>query len=637
MPDQIDTTPNLRRPPDNLVAAAKCAIPSILAGIDPESDQNGRVQPDGSVVMIAGVLAKQIKDSGHSEASAKWAIHELVTAGLLFAAPRWCSPDDLPETLKKDFETDFALKPGAPAAYPNFVVVSKPDLWKWWEVAASGGEGTDLTHIHEALLNDKRVGQLLGLLWNAENREAGVAVVEIPELLRSESLLTACEFNKWIEFGRRNHCHHGGGGTRELILENGWSFTSLDKPNKKRTGQLLQEALTEQVEPEIRIRLRLTYCGEGIVSQLMYDPSTSSEPEGTKVDDALLQVAGAERRFMQMAIEEARKSVREDDRAHPKVGAVVVKDGVVLATAYRGELGEGEHAEFTALEKKLPNETLAGATVYATLEPCTSRNHPKLPCAQRLIERKVKRVVIGMLDPNPGICGKGERLLRHHGIEVERFPHELVQELEEMNREFVRVQNRTDLQLPKPPPPKEPQERAAEQQSSPWHEKRLAALETVYKAFCDYLGFLRVALYIKHAGINMDPMHTFNSTIERQIVYLDGGMAEKIRAAIKASCCYSGTVPRKAWPKRERPRDHRFRSVSTSRFRPICLGFGRTSTTWLSERLGARSDEYRPDRNFILCWTASRGSPGISRSCGTQSRHSATIRRSRPLNFWNEI
>lgn len=166
------------------------------------------------------------------------------------------------------------------------------------------------------------------------------------------------------------------------------------------------------------------------------------------IDHMLGRTADKDMHFMELAIEEARKSIGEDERAHPKVGAVVVKNGVVLATAFRGELGEGEHAEYTALEKKLPDATLAGATVYATLEPCTSRNHPKTPCAQRLIDRKVKRVVIGMLDPNPRICGKGERLLRDHGIEVERFPHELVMKLEEMNREFVKAQGQAALYAP---------------------------------------------------------------------------------------------------------------------------------------------------------------------------------------------
>ncbi len=142
---------------------------------------------------------------------------------------------------------------------------------------------------------------------------------------------------------------------------------------------------------------------------------------------------------MELAIHEARRSVGEDGRVSPNVGAVIVKGGIVLATAHRGEVGKGEHAEFTALEKKLHDETLVGATVYTTLEPCTTRNHPKVSCAKRLIERRVARVVIGMLDPNPSICGKGERLLRDHGIEVERFPDHLIVRLEELNRDFTRT------------------------------------------------------------------------------------------------------------------------------------------------------------------------------------------------------
>src|SRR5262245_49530720 len=82
-------------------------------------------------------------------------------------------------------------------------------------------------------------------------------------------------------------------------------------------------------------------------------------------------------KYMRLAIDEAAKCKGEDERAHPRVGAVVVKDGQLLAGAHRGELDPGDHAEFTALEKKLSDQQIAGATVYTTLEPCTSRNHPK--------------------------------------------------------------------------------------------------------------------------------------------------------------------------------------------------------------------------------------------------------------------
>jgi pyrimidine deaminase RibD-like protein len=147
-----------------------------------------------------------------------------------------------------------------------------------------------------------------------------------------------------------------------------------------------------------------------------------------------------ERELMEIAIQQARKSVPEGGHARPKVGAVVVKDDEILATAFRGEIGKGQHAEYTALEKKLEDVTLAGATVYTTLEPCTTRNHPKVPCAVRLLERRVARVVIGMLDPNPTIRGLGERFLRDHGIVVDRFPNDLILQLEELNREFTRAQ-----------------------------------------------------------------------------------------------------------------------------------------------------------------------------------------------------
>jgi len=141
------------------------------------------------------------------------------------------------------------------------------------------------------------------------------------------------------------------------------------------------------------------------------------------------------------AISEADKSRAEDDRAHPRVGVVVVHAGAILAQAPRGEITLGDHGEYTVLEKKLSTQSVAGATVYTTLEPCTTRNHPKVPCVERLIERRVSRVVIGILDPNQAICGRGLRRLREADIHVDLFPSDLMARVEEQNREFIRGQN----------------------------------------------------------------------------------------------------------------------------------------------------------------------------------------------------
>lgn len=152
-----------------------------------------------------------------------------------------------------------------------------------------------------------------------------------------------------------------------------------------------------------------------------------------------------DRALMEVALAEARRCKPEDERQHPLVGAVAAREGIAVATAFRGEIEPGEHAEYTLLERKLKDQPLAGATIFTTLEPCTTRTHPKVPCAERLVERGVTRVLIGMLDPNPNIRGTGVLKLREARIAVDFFASDVMLQLEDLNRDFTRAQRQPPL------------------------------------------------------------------------------------------------------------------------------------------------------------------------------------------------
>ena len=153
-------------------------------------------------------------------------------------------------------------------------------------------------------------------------------------------------------------------------------------------------------------------------------------PESKSAEDKNLELRG-----MRVAIEAANKCESEDERIHPKVGVVIIKDKQFVCTAYRGELTLGEHAEYTALAKKCRDRDLTGATLITTLEPCTTRSHGKQPCVLHIVDSGVTKVIIGMLDPNREIRGKGVIFLQGKNIKVE-VPSECQEELIRLNKKY---------------------------------------------------------------------------------------------------------------------------------------------------------------------------------------------------------
>lgn len=120
-----------------------------------------------------------------------------------------------------------------------------------------------------------------------------------------------------------------------------------------------------------------------------------------------------DRDFMRAALAEARKGLGRT-APNPPVGAVIVKDGLIVGRGFHPKAGE-PHAEVFAL--RAAGEQARGATCYVTLEPCSHWGKTP-PCAEALIAAGVSRVVAGMLDPNPLVAGRGVKLLEAAGIAV---------------------------------------------------------------------------------------------------------------------------------------------------------------------------------------------------------------------------
>lgn len=121
-----------------------------------------------------------------------------------------------------------------------------------------------------------------------------------------------------------------------------------------------------------------------------------------------------EKRYMRLAL---RLALRGAGRTspNPMVGAVLVRSGRIVATGYHRRAGN-DHAEIVALKRA--GKRARGATLYLNLEPCSHQGRTP-PCALSLVRAGVRRVVVGMVDPNPLVSGKGIRRLRQAKIRVD--------------------------------------------------------------------------------------------------------------------------------------------------------------------------------------------------------------------------
>ncbi|WP_297473156.1 bifunctional diaminohydroxyphosphoribosylaminopyrimidine deaminase/5-amino-6-(5-phosphoribosylamino)uracil reductase RibD, partial [Persephonella sp.] len=122
-------------------------------------------------------------------------------------------------------------------------------------------------------------------------------------------------------------------------------------------------------------------------------------------------------RYMKEALKLALKG-KGYTHPNPTVGAIIVKDGKIIGKGYHKKAGL-PHAEREAIKDAVSKGfDITGSTMYVTLEPCCHYGKTP-PCTEAIIDRRIKRVVVAALDPNPLVSGKGVQTLRKAGIEVD--------------------------------------------------------------------------------------------------------------------------------------------------------------------------------------------------------------------------
>ena len=119
-------------------------------------------------------------------------------------------------------------------------------------------------------------------------------------------------------------------------------------------------------------------------------------------------------KFMRAALRQAEKGLGHTS-PNPAVGAIIVRAGKVIASGYHKKAG-ADHAEVDAL-KKIGGKGKEGDVLYVTLEPCNHHGRTP-PCTEAVLKSGIRRVVVGMKDPNPDVTGGGCDFLMRQGVEI---------------------------------------------------------------------------------------------------------------------------------------------------------------------------------------------------------------------------
>lgn len=139
-------------------------------------------------------------------------------------------------------------------------------------------------------------------------------------------------------------------------------------------------------------------------------------------------------KYMRRALQLARLG-RGSVHTNPMVGAVIVHNGRIIGEGFHRRYGEG-HAEVNAVASVSAADAalLPESTIYVTLEPCSHYGKTP-PCSKLIIDKGIRRIVVGSLDPFPEVSGRGIRMLREAGREV--VTGVLEKECLELNRQFM--------------------------------------------------------------------------------------------------------------------------------------------------------------------------------------------------------